>query len=102
MLGLYGNDNDMEQHDHQNIMIERLLKLYDDAFNFPDHVFMVIYRLTRRFILTLIDVLRPALERSTCRHGALSVIVQITNALCFFTESEDADLSLTLQPSGTF
>lgn len=99
LLGLYDNE-DGEQH--RNVMIERLLKPHDDALNFPDHVLMSVYRLPRRLILNLIDVLRPALERPTRRHGALPVVVQITNALRFFAkgdfQTEVAGLSLTSQP----
>lgn len=60
-LGLYGSYNeDGEQHEHRKIIIERLLLYsYNDAFNFPDHVLMVIYQLPRRFILNMINVLRP-------------------------------------------
>ncbi len=54
LLGLYGNDNeDGEQHKHRNIMIERLLKLYDDALLFLDRL-MGIYQLPRRLILNVI------------------------------------------------
>lgn len=55
---MYGNYNeDEEQHEHRNIMNERLLKPYDKALNFPDHVLIGIYRLPRRIILNLIDIL---------------------------------------------
>lgn len=38
-LGLYGNNSkDEEQHEHRNMMIESLLKPYDDELNFPEHV----------------------------------------------------------------
>ena len=48
LLDLYGNDKeDGEQHEHQNIMTERLLKPYDDTLNFMDHVLMGLYRLQR-------------------------------------------------------
>lgn len=100
---MYGNDNeDGAQHEPRNIMIERLLKPYNDALNFPDHVLMGIYRLPRRLLLNQIDMLWPALERPTRRHVALPVVVRITNALRFFAKSdfqtEVADLSLTSQP----
>ncbi len=49
-------------------------------------------------------MLRHALERNTRRHGALAVVIQLTNALWVFFcakgdfHSEVADLSFTSQP----
>ncbi|CAL8398229.1 unnamed protein product [Boreogadus saida] len=54
-------------------------------------------------ILDLAEELRPFLERPTRRHGALPVVVQLTNALRLFAkgdfQSEVADIELRREKS---
>lgn len=96
LVGLY------EDEEKRNLMVERLLRPHNDMLNFSDRVLMSFYRLPRHLILNLVEELRPALERPTRRHGALPVVMQVTNALRFFAkgdfQTEVASLSSVSQP----
>ncbi|KAL2085779.1 hypothetical protein ACEWY4_019099 [Coilia grayii] len=96
LVGLY------EDEEKRNLMVERLLRPHNDMLSFPDHVLISFYRLPRHLILNLVEELRPALERPTRRHGALPVVMQVTNALRFFAkgdfQTEVASLSSVSQP----
>ena len=102
LVGLLCDNEDEDEHDNRNLMTERLLRPHNDALHFPDHILISLYRLPRQLILNLVAELRPALERPTRRHGALPVVVQVTNALRFFAkgdfQTEVASLSSVSQP----
>ncbi|KAL2102384.1 hypothetical protein ACEWY4_001552 [Coilia grayii] len=91
------------QQRNRNLFIERQLVDQNDVLRFDDKTLINRYRLPRAMILQLADKLRPDLERPTRRHGALPVILQLTNALFFFAkgdfQTEIADMSKTSQPS---
>ena len=84
LVGLY--DNEDEEHHDSNLRAERLLRPHD-VLHFPDHILISFHRLPRN--LNLVEEFHPALEMPTLRHRALPVIVQVTNALCFFFAKGD-------------
>ena len=55
-----------------------------DPLRLPDHVLLRQYRLPRRAILQLADILKDELQRSTRRSSPLSVVLQVMVALRFF------------------
>uniref|UniRef100_A0A8C5AJ18 Putative nuclease HARBI1 n=1 Tax=Gadus morhua TaxID=8049 RepID=A0A8C5AJ18_GADMO len=75
----------------------------NDVLRFGDTTLISRYRLPRAMILGLAEELRPFLERPTRRHGALPVVVQLTNALRLFAkgdfQSEVADIGKLSQPA---
>lgn len=89
--------------DRRNLFVERLLADPNDVLRFDDKTLISRYRLPRAMILQLAEQLRPALERPTRRHGALPLVVQLTNTLRFFAkgdfQSEVADIAKISQPA---
>ena len=89
--------------DLRNMFVERLLSDPNDVLRFGDTTLISRYRLPRAMILGLAEELRPFLERPTRRHGALPVVVQLTNALRLFAkgdfQSEVADIGKLSQPA---
>ncbi|XP_041961997.1 putative nuclease HARBI1 isoform X2 [Alosa sapidissima] len=85
LVGIFDNE---DEHINRNVMAERLLRPHNDVLNFPDRVLISFYRLPRHLILNLVKELRPVLERPSRRHGALAVLVQVTNALRFFAKGD--------------
>ena len=69
--------------DLRNMFVERLLSDPNDVLRFGDTTLISRYRLPWAMILGLAEELRPFLERPTRRHGALPVVVKLTNASAF-------------------
>lgn len=91
------------RREYRNLYVERAMVDPGDVLRFDDRVLISRYRLPRHVIIQLAEHLRPKLERPTRRHGALPVILQLTNALRFFAkgdfQSEVADLAKVSQPA---
>ncbi len=92
----------LENEERRCLMAERLLEDPEDVLHFDDKTLISNYRLPRNMILQLAQELQPALQRPTKRHGALPVILQVTNALRFFAkadfQSEVASIAKMSQP----